>query len=183
MENAQVSNPFQPSQRRKGGGLRKLFFILFLAVLIISWMRSCQPPPQSPPTEPIPPLPPPKEPNANRQPSADGQRHSPQSYPGDSDWSLEEVEVRKKNSPTDGVSLTIPKSSPVPGSKQPVGTKRPESKRTDKGDWSIEEVESDSHKVTPSSKQKTASNLGEKPKNHASPKKTTKGDWEIEEVE
>ena len=107
---------------------------------------------------------------------------------GDSDWSMEDVDVEKPaamddRGMNDGVSLTIPKSPQSAGSKQATGSEKSEPKRTDKGDWSVEEVESDGS-TTPSAttKEGVSSKQGGETKKPDPVKKTAKGDWKIEEV-
>ena len=195
MTDVQVSNPFQPPERRRGGGLRRFLFWFLVFMLMLSWMRSCQPPPQPPPSvEPTSPLPRSLEPDKTKWPPMERQPPAKQGQrpmEGDDDWSLEEVKVQKPAAPDDGVNLTIPKSSQMPGSGRPDAKrpepKKPEPKKTEKGDWSIEEVPSASS-TAPSISNKQGAEQGatskqeEEPKKSGPPKKTTKGDWEIEEV-
>ncbi len=186
MENVQASNPFQPPERRRGGGLRRFLFFLITFLLVMSLMRSCQPPPSPPPIEPSPPLPRNLEPDSTQwPPPVEKQPQRPME--GDSDWSMEEVEVEKPaatdGGPDDGVILMIPKSPQPAGSKKPAGPEPSETKRTEKGDWSIEEVESDGSTPPSATTVEGASSKQEgETKKPDPPKKTTKGDWEIEEV-
>lgn len=81
----------------------------------------------------------------------------------DGDWSIEEVKTAERNTDSSGLlNENLPNASDPADTSNDPG-QRAAADRTDRGDWSIEEV--DSKRPDP-----------------AKPKSTKKGDWELEEV-